>query len=136
MAQLPRGQGILIDTSVLIAHLRGRLALQDLVQGYGDLYVSAITLYELDYGAYKAGRSSDFARLKEAFRPGVLAVGAEEAERAAQANGALARRNRQIGPRDALIAGTALAHDVALLTLNASEFERIADLRVIVPPAS
>ncbi len=129
MAQATRG--ILIDTSVLIAHLRGRLALQQLLRGYEEVYVSAITLYELEYGAIKAGRASDFAQLQQAFRPTLLAVGRAEAEQAAQVNGALARKNQQIGPRDALIAGTALQWDLELLTLNVDEFQRVPGLSVV-----
>lgn len=126
-------RGVLIDTSVLIAHLRGRLSLQELLHGYGSIYVSAITLYELEYGAIKAGRASDFARLAQALQPAVLAVGHLEAEQAAQLNGRLARKNQQIGPRDALIAGTALRWGLDLLTLNVNEFKRVPNLNVIAP---
>ncbi len=131
MAQTARGA--LIDTSVLIAHLRGRLLLQELLHGYESIYVSAITLYELEYGAIKARRASDFARLAQALQPTVLAVGRLEAEQAAQLNGTLARKNQQIGPRDALIAGTALQWGLDLLTLNVSEFKRVPNLNVIAP---
>jgi len=124
----------LIDTSILIAHLRGRLSLQELVRDYDDVYVSTITLYELEYGASRAGRASDFARLQLAFQPNVLAVGRAEAEQAAQMNGALARKNQQIGPRDALIAGTALQRGLELLTLNLNEFGRVPNLSVVAPP--
>jgi len=124
---------ILIDTSALIAHLRGRLALQDLLGGYEEIYISSITLYELEYGATKAGRASDFDRLAHALRPAVLEVGHSEAQRAARVNGELARQNRQIGPRDALIAGTALERDLCLLTLNLVEFQRVPGLRLVGP---
>lgn len=132
MAQAPRG--VLIDTSVLIAHLRGRLALQELVRDYDGVYISAITLYELEYGANRAGRASDLARLQFAFGPTVLALGRAEAGRAAQMNGDLARKNQQIGPQDALIAGTALQRGLELLTLNVTEFRRVPGLSVVTPP--
>ena len=132
MAQSARG--VLIDTSILIAHLRGRLALHDWIRDYGEAYVSAITLYELGYGARKAGRVSDFAPLQQTFGPVVLPVGRAEAERAAQLNGALARKNQQIGPRDALIAGIALERGLQLLTLNVKEFQRVKGLDVVAPP--
>ncbi len=132
MAQTARG--VLIDTSALIAHLRGKLSLQEFLHGYESIYVSAITLYELEYGAIKAGRVSDFARLAQALQPTVLGVGRLEAEQAAQLNGTLARKNQQIGPRDALIAGTALHWELDLLTLNVNEFKRVPNLNVIAPP--
>ncbi len=131
MAQTTRG--VLIDTSILIAHLRGRLALHELIRNYDGIYISAITLYELEYGATKAGRASDFARFQETLRPTILAVGHAGAVRAAQMNGALARMDQQIGPRDALIAGTALERGLALLTLNVNEFKRVPGLSVITP---
>jgi len=123
----------LIDTSALIAHLRGRIPLQEWVRDYDDLYISAITLYELEYGAIKAGRSSDFSHLQRSFQPIVLALGRAEAEQAARMNGRLARENRQIGPRDALIAGTALQQGLELFTLNTREFSRVPNLKVVSP---
>nr|BAL56212.1 PilT domain protein [uncultured Acetothermia bacterium]BAL58174.1 PilT domain protein [uncultured Acetothermia bacterium]BAL59914.1 PilT domain protein [Candidatus Acetothermum autotrophicum] len=117
----------------MIAHLRGRLSLHDLLRDYESIYVSAITLYELEYGAIKAGRASDFAHLAQALQPTVLAVGRLEAEQAAHLNGMLARKNQQIGPRDALIAGTALQWGLDLLTLNVNEFKRVPNLSMITP---
>ena len=131
MAQARRG--VLIDTSILIAHVRGRLFLRDLLQDYDDAYISAFTLYEFEFGANRARRTSDFAGIEAAFRPNVLTVGRAEADLAAQMNGALASRNRQIGPGDAIIAGTALNHGLELMTLNIAEFRRIPDLVVIAP---
>lgn len=124
---------VLIDTSALIAHLRGRLALQELLGDYEEIYISSITLYELEYGAIRAGRASDFDRLAHALRPAVLEVGHSVAQRAARVNGELARQNKQIGPRDALIAGTALEWDLSLLTLNLVEFQRVPGLRLVGP---
>jgi tRNA(fMet)-specific endonuclease VapC len=127
-------RGVLVDTSILIAHLRGRLALQELVRDYDGIYISAITLYELEYGASRAGRTSDLVRLQLAFGPTVLTLGHAEAQRAAQMNGTLARKNQQIGPRDAFIAGTALQRGLELLTLNVAEFRRVPGLSVVTPP--
>lgn len=81
-----------------------RISLEALIRDSDNAYVSAITLYELEYGA----RASDFARIERAFRPTVLPLGRAEAEQAAKMNGALACKNQQIGPLDAPIAGAAL----------------------------
>jgi tRNA(fMet)-specific endonuclease VapC len=91
MAQAARG--VLIDTSILIAHLRGRLSIHELVRGYESIYISAVALYELEFGARRAGRASDFARLQLAFGPMILALGYDEAEQAAHMNGSLVRQN-------------------------------------------
>ena len=130
-------RGVLIDTSVLIAHFRGRLpqeALRSAILEHDSVYVSALTLYELEYGAIRAGRASDFAKIERDLRPLVLPVGREVAERAANLNGALARENQQIRPRDALIAATALEKDLALFTLNIGEFQRVPGLQLLPSP--
>ncbi|MCI0439016.1 MAG: type II toxin-antitoxin system VapC family toxin [Chloroflexi bacterium] len=131
MAQASRG--VLIDTSILIAHFRGRLSLEELANDLDSLFISAVTVYELEYGASKAGRASDFARIERAFRPMILEFGQSEAEQAARINGSLARTNQQIGPYDALIAGTALQHGLELMTLNVNEFRRVPGLAVVSP---
>lgn|SRR3990172_5139115 len=119
---------ILIDTSALIAHLRGRMNLDRIVGERDELYISAISLYELEYGATRAGRSSDLSQFQQALQPIVLPMGKAEAQRAARLNGALARKNQQIGPQDALIAATALQNNLSLLTLNVEEFKRVPGL--------
>lgn len=130
-------RGVLIDTSVLISHFRGRIpleAVRSAILDYDNVYVSALTLYELEYGAIRAGRASDFARIERDPRLLVLPVGREVAERAAALNGTLAREDRQIGPRDALIAATALERDLALFTLNIGEFQRVPGPQLLPLP--
>ena len=123
----------LVDSSALIAHLRGRLPLQELTQEYDSIYISVVTLYEIEYGAVRAGRTSDFERIQSILSPMVLPLEAEDAEMAAFLNGSLARRNRRIGPADALIAGTAVRYGLTVLTLNTDEFRRIPNLVVVDP---
>ena len=131
MAEADRGA--LVDSSALIAHLRGRLPLHELTQEYDSIYISVVTLYEIEYGAVRAGRASDFERIQSLLSPKVLPLEAEDAEMAALLNGSLARRNRRIGPADALIAGTAVRHGLTVLTLNTGEFRRIPNLVVVEP---
>jgi len=123
----------LIDTSALIAHFRRRLHLGNTLSNYRHLYVSAITVYELEYGARRIGRLSDWEMFLELFPLHVLSLGLEEARRAAALQAALAAQNRHIGERDVLIAATALVHGLDLVTLNADEFQRVPELRVVVP---
>ena len=42
----------------------------------------------------------------------------------------LARRGTPIGPNDLLIAATALAHDLTLVTHNVDQFSRVVGLRI------
>ncbi|WP_397546531.1 type II toxin-antitoxin system VapC family toxin [Rhodothermus marinus] len=123
----------LIDTSALIAHFRRRLHPGNTLSNYRHLYVSTITVYELEYGARRIGRLSDWEVFLELFPLHVLSLGLEEARRAAAFQAALAAQNRHIGERDVLIAATALVHGLDLVTLNANEFQRVPELRVVVP---
>ncbi len=128
------GAGVLIDTSALVQHFRRRARLHDVVRDHPAVYLSVITVYELEYGARRAGRLSDLRAFQEAFRAEILPLGPEEAKRAAELNASLASANRRIGDRDALIAGTALHHDLPVATFNAEELRRVPGLTVIVPP--
>ncbi len=128
----PQARGLLVDTSALIAHLRGQVRIDGVVGRYPAAYVSAVTFYELEYGARRAGRASDLA----AFGFEVIPLGLAEAVRAAELNAGLAARGLRIGDRDALIAGTALCHGLDVLTLNVAEFERVPGLKVVIPDVS
>lgn len=52
------------------------------------------------------------------------------AEATAKARAILKRRGRPIGAYDILIAGTALAHDLTVVTANFREFRQVEGLRV------
>ncbi len=69
----------------------------------------------------------------ELFPLHVLSLGLEETRRAAALQAALAAQNRHIGERDVLITATALVHGLDFVTLNADEFQRVPELRVVVP---
>jgi tRNA(fMet)-specific endonuclease VapC len=45
----------------------------------------------------------------------------------------MTRRDTGIATADAVIAATALTHRIPLMTRNRRHFERVADLRVVVP---
>jgi hypothetical protein len=57
----PEPSGLLIDTSALVAHLRGQARIDGIVGRYPAVYVSAVTVEELEYGALRVGRASDLA---------------------------------------------------------------------------
>lgn len=124
-------RGLLIDTSALVAHFRGQARIEGVVGRYPAVYVSAVTVYDLEYGALRSGRASDLQAFETRFHLEVIPLGRVEAARAAAINAGLAALGRRIGDRDALIAGTALAHGLDVLTLNVAEFRRVPDLRVV-----
>jgi predicted nucleic acid-binding protein len=61
-----RSQGILLDTSAIIAHFRGKIDLFELVVPEEPLFVSPVILGELYKGALKSGNPAKHqARIKE-----------------------------------------------------------------------
>ncbi len=120
-------RGVLVDTSVIIEHLRrskgGRSLLALAFEAFQVCCVSAVTVYEVELGAKLAGRESDVARLLPFLQ--VVPFGEAEAEETSDLQAALIKRNLRISHRDAMIAGTALARGLPLLTLDVEHFRRI-----------
>lgn len=130
--------GLLIDTSVLIELERGRASparLSSLGQSE-DLFLSVVTASELLHGVHRAN-SPKRKEQREAFVEAVLhtlpllPIDLEVARQHARLWAELRRTGRMIGAHDLLIAATAVAHGLFLLTHNLREFERIAELRVV-----
>ena len=103
-----------------------------------QLFVSVITLHELEYGVLLAERSGP--------RQGALlrawldhSVSAAFAERVVPVDEAVARQAAALhvpnpAPfRDALMAATAVVHRMAVVTRNIKDFERFDDLAVVRP---
>ena len=112
---------LLLDTDVLIDHLRGARRLD---VGKDDPSYSVITRTELF-----AGRSSEegaVGRLLAPFRE--LQVDRPVAELAGRL-----RREHGVRIADALIAGTALVHGLVLVTRNLKDFELVPRLKVRAP---
>ncbi|HEY5195424.1 MAG TPA: type II toxin-antitoxin system VapC family toxin [Solirubrobacteraceae bacterium] len=111
---------VLVDTDVLIGHLRGKHRLSGRGRSLG---VSVISRYELF-----AGRD-EHERLRAFLRPMTeLPINPAIAELAG-----VTRRESGIQVPDALIAATALAHGIPVMTRNRRRFARVAGLRVIAP---
>ena len=109
--------GLLVDTDVFIDHLRG---VRELVVKKHRVHYSVVTRAELFAGNTASNLVS---LLLEPFRE--IDVGRSVAERAG-------RIRRETGARlpDALIAATAIEHNLGLVTRNRSDFERVPRLRI------
>lgn len=97
------------------------------------LAISIITRMELAYGlALNPERGRKYAPLLHDFVSVVstLDFGVAEAEASASLRAALRKQGCPIGAYDVLIAGTALARGLIVVTANTSEFERISGIRV------
>ena len=112
----------LLDTSILIRYLRKTEGFKDLVTslaGENWLCISAITRFEVVRGMHDREREATFDLLNSLE---TLAVSSEIADAAAEFLRAGRTRGRTFDDADALIAATALHHELALVTANAKHF--------------
>jgi predicted nucleic acid-binding protein len=113
---------ILVDSDVLVDHLRGH---RRFARGHDELHVSVITRAELF-----SGRGTDEGRIRRLLEPmASLPIDLAVAERAGRI-----RRGTSVRLPDALIAATAVAHRMTLVTRNLRDFAGIRGLK-IRPPA-
>ena len=119
---------MLIDTDVLIDYLRGQdEAVAFLEAHHSELHVSAVTVAELYQGVREGRERTQLARTLSAMT--VLPITAQ----IAKAAGLMRREHRAklgCGLADCLIAATAEAHDLTMVTLNQNHFAMIKALTV------
>ena len=116
---------ILNDSSVnLVARLR--------LHQPSEIRLSAITKAELLYGARHSERVGENLRLLGRFFEPFACLPLDDAcaEHYGMIRADLAARGQTIGPNDLLIAATARAHDLTLVTHNVREFSRIVGLKL------
>ncbi|MGL4175365.1 MAG: type II toxin-antitoxin system VapC family toxin [Dermatophilaceae bacterium] len=125
---------ILVDSDVLIAHLRGveraRDWLLDARQQTGPLAVSVVSVAEIA-GGMRSGERREVTRLLDSLEP--LPVDDAVAWRAAELRREYRRSHAAIGIADYLIAATADVHGCRLATLNVKHFPMFADLAAPFP---
>ena len=121
-------QRILIDTSILIDHLRRenkeRSVYFRAVQRF-DCSVSAITEFEFRVGITATNRP--FVEALIELTP-ILPFDSSCVQAAAGIYRNLKAVNQLIALPDLFVAATAVAYDLPLLTLNLSHFERVGEL--------
>ncbi|HEX9701030.1 MAG TPA: type II toxin-antitoxin system VapC family toxin [Acidobacteriota bacterium] len=98
----------------------------------GELKVSTIARYELEYGARRSTRCEELLIVIGSFlsRVDVLPFDAGAARMAAQVRAALATAGTPIGFYDTLIAGHARSLGAVLVTHNVAEFGRVDELQI------
>ncbi len=129
--------GLIVDTNVLIAfERRGEPVDVSAWEPTEDVFVSVITVSELLTGVHRADTETRRARRSafvEAIISGITALDftTEIARIHARLWADLAARGLPIGAHDLIIAATAVAYDLSLLTENSDEFSRIHGLNVV-----
>jgi tRNA(fMet)-specific endonuclease VapC len=121
---------LLVDTSVLIDHLRKTRKNQTLFYRFSsscDYVISVVTAFEFGVGA--SPNNQLYIEQLLASLP-ILAFDSSCVPVATQIYQELKRKNQLIAPPDIFIAATAIVHDLPLLTLNRKHFIRIPNLNL------
>lgn len=130
--------GALIDSSVLIAAERGKIALEGLLQAHAEeeIAIASITASELLHGVHRAVKPAQRAR-REAFVENILAVvpvvpfDVVAARVHAGLWARLVSKGVSIGAHDLLIGATALAIGYDVATHDKRSFPKIPGLNVL-----
>lgn len=127
----------LLDTNILSETIRprpdARVIRTLLRQPPGTLYASELTRFELRRGAFLRDDPEPlWARIRELILPLVHWLPLDEATslRAGELSAWLRRQGREIGVVDTLLAGTAQARGLVMVTRNLRHFERIDGLKL------
>lgn len=126
---------LLLDTNTCIEILRGRnaaLLARYASQPRADIALSAVVRSELLTGALLSAKPEENRRIALAFCAlfPCLPFDTQVADVHAEWHACLRRAGNIIGAKDLMIAATALAHKLAVVTHNTSEFRRIGELMV------
>lgn len=133
--------GYLLDTNVIseLTKDNPNPAVIDLLNTQDDLWLSAIVVEELELGVrlLPQGRRRDGLRewlslIMIGFEGRISPVGRREAEWAAAFQARVRRSGGELELGDALIAGTAMANDMAIVTRNVRDFDGL-DIDVVNP---
>jgi len=124
----------LLDTDTCVFALRGRGEVKDHIApvGLNQIAISIITLAELRYGASCSTRPEANHQAIDDFVSALAVLGVDV--QVARAFGDIKTQLRQAGELiedlDVLIAATARAYDLTLVTNNTAHFGRISGLRL------
>jgi tRNA(fMet)-specific endonuclease VapC len=123
----------LLDTNACIRYLNGRapaLKLRLDAVGDSDILVCSIVKAELAFGAARSTNPARTAAAQAKFLNRFVSLSFDDACAVVYGGirAVLARAGTPIGPNDVLIAATALANGVTLITHNTAEFSRVPGL--------
>lgn len=124
--------GVLVDSSILIEHLRMKIkdhsSFHRLLLDYEVHFLSPVIQYEILCGNTER-HHPEWMRIFEDMY--LLPFDTSVAERASVIYKDLKAKSMLIDHLDILIAATALANDLPLATLNRKHFERINGLKLV-----
>jgi tRNA(fMet)-specific endonuclease VapC len=123
----------ILDTDHCIAILRGKLDVSEHIEPTASLYVTAITVSELTYGAYKSDRASAHLAQVDLLLAAVTILPFDEqpARRCGQIKDGLRRTGNPLAEPDLQIASIALHHALPLVSHNQHHFARVPGLKLL-----
>jgi len=123
----------ILDTDHCVAILRGRLDVGGRVAPSISLHVTAITVSELTYGAYRSQNPAVNLAQVNTLLEGVtvLAFDTSSARRCGEIKDLLRRAGTPVADPDLQIASIALQHGLPLATHNTGHFDRIPGLALV-----
>ncbi len=124
-----------LDTNTLIYFFKGIGRVGEHLRNTPprEIGVPSVVLYELEVGVALSPQRENRRRALESLLQVIRVLPFDEsaARAAATVRRALEQAGAPIGPLDTLIAGTAIAHSVLLVTHNAREFGRVRGLKMV-----
>ena len=124
----------LIDTDILIYSLKGHAIVKDNLQAHcqDPIFISAVTLMELYYGAYKSQKvESNLVKVKTIESAiEIIPVSHIMVEIFGLLKTKLEGEGARLDDFDLILAATALSHNLTLVTNNEKHFARIDGLKI------
>ena len=123
---------MVVDTGIFIEHLRAKDKTRTTLFQLSDeleLFISAVSLYELYMGGTTKEKMLDVRNLTEGLA--VLPFTDEVAFKAGQIYQDLRKRNKIIDFRDIFIAATCINFQLPIATLNKKHFKLIDGLKIL-----
>jgi len=125
----------LLDTNVCIRYLNGRSdGVRRTLEGlsFGEVALCSIVRAELLYGALKSARPQKNMERLVYFFQGFPCLPFDEpaSDASAEIRLQLEKAGKPVGPNDVLIAATAVANQLVLVTHNTREFGRVEGLQL------
>jgi len=131
---------VCLDTSVLIDNLRGKKQTVEFIRKLEEtgrtLATTAVTSFELYYGAYRSKRRDKNLSATKVLLARLVIVDLtdDSANEAGRILALLEERGNLIGFRDALIAAITITHKMTLVTRDTEHFSRVPDLEILEAP--
>jgi toxin FitB len=122
----------LLDTNVISESTRPKPddSVVEFLQRGDDLFLSAVTIYELyegildrDFGRKKVQLRAWFEKLRTEWRDSIIAIDESVAIKWAEIVQRLKNKNQKMDTEDILVAATASAHGLIIATRNVKHFE-------------